>query len=235
MNSYTFLSWGYGLLDVIWLGKKGINPRDVIERIIPNENCKILDMCCGTLCNGLPIAKANPNCEVYGIDKSKDMLREAKRKIKKNKLDNIKVKIADATDSGLKEKSFDYIIIGLVLHECSKDLRAGILKEAYRLLKDEGKLIILEWEEKSDILSRIKYAPLYVSEALNCKDFKEFYHCNKTDYFNQNGFEMQSETHCNYSCVMVLKKRFSPNRRLPGNPNRCTKVKQTENQEREIH
>lgn len=151
MNLYTLLSWQYDLLDVIWFGEKGINPRDEIGKMIPDKNCKILDMCCGTLSNGLPIAKSNPNCKVYGIDKSKGMLREAKRKIKKNNLNNIKIKIADATDSGLKEKSFDYIVIGLVLHECSKDLRAKIIQEAYRLLKDDGKLIILEWEKKNDI------------------------------------------------------------------------------------
>ena len=175
--------------------------------MIPDKNCKILDMCCGTLSNGLPIAKSNPNCKVYGIDKSKGMLREAKRKIKKNNLNNIKIKIADATDSGLKEKSFDYIVIGLVLHECSKDLRAKIIQEAYRLLKDDGKLIILEWEKKNDIRSKIKYAPLYVLEALNCKDFKEFYNCNKENYFDQNGFQIQHKIHCNYSSVMVLSKK----------------------------
>lgn len=206
MNIYTFLSWEYDLLDVIWFGEKGTNPRDVIERTIPDENCRVLDMCCGTLCNGIPIAKAHPNCKVYGIDRSKDMLREAKRKILKSKLKNIKIKMADATASGLNEKSFDYIVIGLVLHECSKNLRAGILKEAYRLLKDDGKLIILEWERKSDTRSKVKYAPLYALEVLNCRDFKEFYNCNKTEYFHENGFEMLIETHCNYSSVMVFNK-----------------------------
>lgn len=207
MNIYTFLSWEYDLLDTIWFGENGINPRDVIESIIPDKNCRILDMCCGTLCNGIPVAKANPKCKVYGIDRSRDMLREAKRKIRKNHLENIKVKVADATDSGLKEKSFDFIIIGLVLHECSKDLRIRILQEAYRLLKDDGKLIILEWEQKSNRRSKMKYAPLYVLEVLNCRDFKEFYNCNKAEYFNENRFEMLTETHCNYSTVMVLRKK----------------------------
>ena len=80
MNIYTFLSWEYDLLDTIWFGENGINPRDVIESIIPNKNCRILDMCCGTLCNGIPIAKANPKCKVYGIDRSRDMLREFSRR-----------------------------------------------------------------------------------------------------------------------------------------------------------
>lgn len=206
MNIYTFLSLEYDLLDVIWFREKGVNPRDVIQDIIPNSDCKILDMCCGTLSNGLSIAKEKTKCKIYGIDRSKEMLREAKRKIRKSGLTNVKVKPADATASGLKEKSFDYIVIGLVLHECSPELRAGILREAYRLLKDDGKLIILEWEKENDLLRKIKYAPLYLLEVLNCKSFKEFYNCNKTEYFKQNGFGMEEAKHCNYSSVMVLSK-----------------------------
>lgn len=207
MNIYTFLSLEYDLLDVIWFKEKGINPRTVIQNIIPNENCRILDMCCGTLSNGLSIAKNKPNCKIYGIDRSKDMLREAKRKIRKSKLTNVRVKAADATDSGLKEKSFDYIVIGLVLHECTPELRAGILKEARHLLKDDGKLIILEWAKETSILRKLKYAPLYALEILNCKYFKEFYNCNKKDYFLQNGFMLKREISCNYSSVMVLNKK----------------------------
>jgi len=206
MNIYTFLSWEYDLLDIIWFGEKGINPRTVIQDIIPNKNCKILDMCCGTLSNGLSIANSKPMCKVFGIDRSKDMLREAKRKIRKNKLSNVKVKVADATESGLKENSYDYIVIGLVLHECSPLLRERIISEAYRLLRDDGKLIVLEWEKQNSLFRKIKYAPLYVLEVLNCKDFKAFFECDKAEYFKLNGFATETEYHCNYSTVMVLTK-----------------------------
>ena len=206
MNIYTFLSLGYDLLDHIWLSEKGINPRNVIQDIIPNASCRILDMCCGTFTNGLMIAKNKPECRVYGIDRSAAMLREAKRKIRKNDLRNVRVKCLDATDTGIKEKTFDYIVIGLVLHECSPELRKNILEEAYRLLKDDGKLIILEWEKQTGIRKRIKYAPLYVLEALNCKSFKNFFLCDKEVYFKEHGFKMTDVVHCNYSSVMSLKK-----------------------------
>lgn len=206
MNLYTFMSLEYDLLDVIWFGEKGINPRDVIQEIIPNEDCRILDMCCGTLSNGLAIAKEKSKCKVYGIDRSGEMLREAKRKIKKSGYNNIKVKTADATASGLREKCFDYIVIGLVLHECSPELRNGILNEAYRLLKDDGKLIVLEWEKENNIYRKIKYAPLYALEVLNCKSFKDFYNCDKAELFAKNGFYMERKISCNYSSVMELSK-----------------------------
>ena len=150
MNLYTFLSIGYDLLDKIWLSEKGRNPRKVIEDILPDKKCKVLDMCCGTFTSGLSIAKKNPNNLVVGLDRSKPMLREGMRKVKKENLKNVKLVCRDALNTGIIDSTFDYVIIGLVLHECNPDLWAGILREAYRILKDNGHLIILEWEKAID-------------------------------------------------------------------------------------
>lgn len=79
MNLYTFLSIGYDLLDKIWLSENGTNPREVIEGLLTNEKCNVLDMCCGTFTSGLSIAKKNPKNLVVGLDRSKPMLREGKR------------------------------------------------------------------------------------------------------------------------------------------------------------
>ena len=113
MNIYSFLSIGYDLLDRIWLSEKGNDPRRVIESILPNEKCKVLDMCCGTFTNGLSIARKNPNNLVVGLDRSKPMLREGKRKVIREGLNNVKLLCRDATDTKLREGSFDYIIIGI--------------------------------------------------------------------------------------------------------------------------
>lgn len=192
---------------MLWFSDEGNNPRDVIGDIVPNRDCKILDMCCGTMSNGMAIAKKNPKCRIYGIDRSEGMLREAKRKIKKSRLDNVKVKVADATATGLKNKCFDYVVVGLVLHECPPELKAEILKEAGRLLKDDGKLIVLEWEEQETFWRKIKYAPLYAFEAILTKSFKDFYRCDKKAFFLKHGFVMNKMVHCNYSSVMVLSRK----------------------------
>lgn len=207
MSIYTFLSFGYDLLDKIWFSDKGDNPRDVIKRLIPNRKCTVLDMCCGTFSNGLPIAENNPNNKVIGLDRSEAMLREARTKIKKANLDNVSLICRDATQTNIKPQTFDYIIIGLVLHECNDELWNDILSEAHRLLKPNGKLIILEWEKQYAIWRKIKFAPLYVMEvALNRKYFKEFYDSDKETFFVKYGFHMHLKYDCNYSAVMVLNK-----------------------------
>ena len=208
MNIYTFLSIGYDLLDKIWLSEKGVNPRDIIEGLLPDEKCKVLDMCCGTFTNGLSIARKNSNNLVVGLDRSKQMLREGKRKIRRDNLENVKLICRDATKTGIKDAAFDYVIIGLVLHECNPELWNGILGEAHRILKENGRLIILEWEHQSSIKRRLKYAPLYIAEVLNNpKYFKMFYQTDKRNFFMKYGFDIERHISCNYTMVLSLKKQ----------------------------
>lgn len=207
MKLYRFMSVGYDLLDRIWFSDKGENPRNVIGQLIPDKQCKVLDMCCGTFSNGLPVARQNPKNRVVGVDRSKEMLKEARKKLKKEGLRNVRLLCKDATQTGWKEKSFDVVILGLVLHECTDELWKGILGEAHRLLKDDGRLIVLEWEKQERVSRKVKFAPLYAMEVMvNKKYFREFYYSDKREFFGRYQFEM-IETHaCNYSSVMVLKK-----------------------------
>lgn len=207
MNIYSFMSMGYDFLDKIWLSDKGKNPRNVIDNIIKNKKCVILDMCCGTFANGLPIAMKNSNNKVLGLDRSTSMLKEARKKVKNAKIDNVKFVCRDATKTGLKSGSFDYIIIGLVLHECNEELWRKIMGEAHRLLKRDGKLIVLEWEKQNKISRKMKFAPLYVAEIIaNPKYFKKFYYCNKLNFFVNYRFKMTRKYECNYTAVMELEK-----------------------------
>lgn len=207
MNLYSFMSVCYDLLDKIWFSDKGRNPRDVIEKLIPNRACTVLDMCCGTFSNGLPIAKKNPNNRVIGLDRSEAMLKEARRKARNADLANVKLLCQDATHTGLESESFDYIIIGLVLHECNEMLWNRILSEAHRLLKKDGKLIILEWDKQRAISRKIKFAPIYVLEVLgNPKYFTQMYYSDKSRFFESYRFQMLEQYECNYTVVMSLRK-----------------------------
>lgn len=207
MNLYTFMSVGYDLLDKIWFSDKGENPRRIIERLISDRKCRVLDMCCGTFSNGLPIANKNPKNTLVGLDRSESMLKEAKKKTEKANLRNVKLLCRDATQTSLESNYFNYIIIGLVIHECNADLWNGILKEAHRLLKNDGKLIVLEWDKQTKISRKIKFAPLYAVEILvNPKYFRKFYNSDKRKFFRKFGFEIVEKYECNYTAVMSMEK-----------------------------
>lgn len=206
MNVYSIIPKVYDLLDRTYFKEKGKNPREVIMKMIPNKEINILDMCCGTLSNTIAIAKEKPNIRVVGLDLSKDMLQVARKKLYKQHIRNVYLKCADATKSQMKKQSFDYIIIGLVLHESSPELIRGVLQEAHKLLKDDGRLIVLEWEPPKKFNQIVKFFPLYLAERMNCKTFKQFYTTDKELYFRKYGFRVKQKEYCNYSIVLNMKK-----------------------------
>jgi len=201
--SYKLVSKVYGLLDLIYFRKEETSPRQAVQGMIPNKKVKVLDVCCGTGENSIQIAKKHPRAQIVGVDLSKEMLSLAKKNIARNKLNNIRVKAGDATATGFKEKLFDYAVISLVLHEVEENLASGILSEAKRILKDEGELIVLEWEIPKKLGQKIIFFPIPFLEP---KPFKKLMRANKVEYFKAHGFEMIEEVHCDYSCVYRMKK-----------------------------
>ena len=83
-----------------------------------------------------------PNCEVIGVDFSEEML-----KIAEKKNTNIKYFIQNATAMNFENNKFDYVIMGFGLRNIP-DKEAAI-KEIYRILKPNGKILQLDFGEKS--------------------------------------------------------------------------------------
>lgn len=208
---YKLVSPGYDILDKTFFKdngrKNGRNPREVLRELIPDEKVMVLDMCCGTGANGIGVAMKKPAVTVVGLDRSKSMLKKARQKVQELGLSNVKLICRDATDTGLKDEMFDYIIIGLVLHECDAILWKAILSEAYRVLKKDGRLIILDWERQTVLSDKLKFAPMYITESIvTPKYFKEYYYSDKEVFFSRYGFEAETNVRCKYTFIMTLKK-----------------------------
>ena len=163
-----------------------------------------MDLCTGTGTNAVNIAKRDNSVIIKGVDISKDMLVIAKSKAKKEKLNNIKFYEMDATNMRFKDKCFDKILLSLVLHETDEDLAAKMIKEAIRVLKDDGIIIVTEWERSSDVIKKIIFSPI---EILEPKPYKSFVVKNLYAYFDEFGLEVIEEAHCDYSKVLKLRKK----------------------------
>lgn len=199
---YKIISKGYDLLDVIYFRNFKKSPRKaVLDRIYENE--KILDVCTGTATNAITIAKEKTNAKIIGIDLSKDMLKVAQNKIRKNGLKNIRLYQMDATHLKFKSNCFDKILISLVLHELDEELAVKIITEANRVLKDGGEIIITEWEPSKQLSKRILFAPIHYSEP---KTYRKFIKMDLYSYFGRYGLSIQEDIHCDYTRVIVLKK-----------------------------
>lgn len=167
---YKAMSEFYDLIDIVYFRDYDNSPRKVVFESIGNEE-KVLDLCTGTATNALKIAKSKPLSEVIAIDLSKDMLKIAQGKVKKSKVQNIKLYHMDATNMRFQDKFFDKILLSLVLHEVEENLAEKILTEAKRVLKDDGEIIVTEWEKSRKFSRRALFLPIDILEP---KPFKSF-------------------------------------------------------------
>ena len=111
--------------------------KKAINIIKIRNNSKILDAGCGTG-NFLRILESSKkNLNLYGIDISKEMLKIAKGKLKKSKLE-----IKSVEKIGLKNNSFDYVFSVDAFHHYSNQNLA--MKNFYKIIKIGGHLAIVD-------------------------------------------------------------------------------------------
>ena len=205
MNSklfYKVMSGFYDLLDVIYFRKYETSPRKVVFDTIGKKD-NVLDMCTGTATNAIAIAKKNPNAKIVGVDLSKDMLVVARNKVNKENLANVRLYRMDATQMNFKDESFDKVLLSLVLHETDEELAKKIIKEAMRVMKPDGELVVTEWERSDNFIKKMLFIPI---EILEPKPYKTFVTKDHKKYFKEFGLEQVECKHCDYSKVLRLKK-----------------------------
>ena len=137
----------------------------IYEFLKPQPGMKILDIGCGT--GNLSLELAKLGAEVTGVDISEAMLVKAREKAKKENLD-IEFYCADVHNLPFDDETFD-AVVSLSALEFVPDLSEA-LKEAYRVLKPGGRLVIgiiggnstwcryYEEKAKKDSTSVFKYA-----------------------------------------------------------------------------
>ena len=105
----------------------------------PRENISILDMGCGT---GTQLALyRKPGCRLFGVDTSEAMLAAAHRKLG----ENAELQQEDASSLGFPDRMFDLVTMVLVLHEMPAALRPAVLSECRRVVKADGRVLIIDF------------------------------------------------------------------------------------------
>ena len=107
---------------------------------VPEEELKLLDVCCGTGDVTLMMAKAHPQARITGIDFSEAMLQEAGRKLKAQPL--VSLLQADAEHLPFADNSFHAATISFGLRNTTD--YAQVLQEMYRVVKPSGRICILD-------------------------------------------------------------------------------------------
>ncbi len=99
---------------------------------------RVLDVCCGTGEQAILFSKKSDH--VYGIDLDSRMIEYA---LKKNSRVNFGVAYAEHIP--FPNNYFDVVSITLALHEKDENLRNLVLLEIKRVVKEQGKIIIADY------------------------------------------------------------------------------------------
>lgn len=205
---YKLTAGAYDLLDIVFFRNQERSPRKAVVSCI-GEKEEVLDICCGTGANAIRIAKERPDAKVIGADISKEMLAVAKEKRRKAGVKNLKFFHMDATKTEFKDACFDKISMALVLHEMPEELAGRVICELKRLLKDNGELLITEWEPSKIWWQKLLFLPIHLLEP---KSYRILLKKDLKAYFHSFGLEIAEVKHCDYTKVLRIKKEKNDER-----------------------
>jgi cyclopropane fatty-acyl-phospholipid synthase-like methyltransferase len=138
---------------------------------------KVLDAGCGVGGSVIYLAK-NIGCHSTGITLAPNQIKSANEyAAKENVLDKVDFKEMDFTKTTFENNSFD--IVWAIESVCHADDKNEFLKEAFRLLKKGGKLIVADYFPAKENFTKAEYKQVYtnglngwaVNEMCNDKEF----------------------------------------------------------------
>ncbi len=143
------LSFG---IDVSWRKKMAMNlpasPKD--------RKLFVLDLACGTADLSLQLAKNDNVGKIIGMDLSEKMIEVGNKKIKSKKMEKkVKLHIGDACNIPSGDQTFDLVTISFGIRNFPDPLKS--LKEINRVLRPEGKVIIMEFSLPKNKLIKLIY------------------------------------------------------------------------------
>jgi ubiquinone/menaquinone biosynthesis C-methylase UbiE len=125
--------------------------RERFFRELPlTKSTVFLDLGCGRGEYAIPIAQAiGPEGKVYGVDAWTEGLAHLRERALSLGLMNIEMLAADVNRGiPLKDQMVDVAFMATVLHDLLRDNTGEVvLREAARVLKPEGKLVIVEYKK----------------------------------------------------------------------------------------
>jgi len=129
-----------------------LQPKEILKQIDIHNNMNIADFGCGSGYFSIPMAKIVEEGRVYALDIMKDALEAVRSKVELENISNIETvhcNLEDSNGSKLNDGAIDLVLLRNILFQSQK--KSEIIKEAKRVLKDNNRLIIVEWIKASPL------------------------------------------------------------------------------------
>ena len=128
------------------MNKSFLNPEEVLDQLDLKADMVAAEFGCGSGGFAIPLAKRLDEGLVYAIDIQESPLSALKSRVLLENIINIKIVRSDLEKpkgSTLTSLSLDLVFIPNVLFQL-KD-KSAIISEAERVLKNRGKLVVIDW------------------------------------------------------------------------------------------
>lgn len=125
------------------------NPEENIKALGIHEGMNIADLGAGTGSYTIPLAeKVGGTGRVYAVEVQKEFLANIKNAAAARGLHNVEVLWGDIERAGgtkIKDGAVDVVVVANVLFQAED--KAGLVREARRILKTGGKLFLVDWSD----------------------------------------------------------------------------------------
>jgi len=132
---------------------------------IPGEPIVALDLGCGPGAMSYALAKkAKPESTIIGIDISDDQLNYARSHAHGFPCNPQFIKCS-MDELNFPNQSFDLVMTSMALHETPPEVRRKAIKETARVLKPEGRFILVDWSKPKFGLFGILWFPFFLTKS----------------------------------------------------------------------
>lgn len=128
--------------------QKFLEPNQVIKKFGLEEGDSFADLGCGPGFFVIPVARlVGESGKVFAVDVFPNALEEVKNRAEFEGLQNIELIRADLEipkSTGIEDGTIDIVLLSNILHQANPQ---KVMAEAVRILKKDGKIIVVDWRK----------------------------------------------------------------------------------------